>query len=97
MLTTLEDRVSTLEDTQSSHTETLVSEQLHLEDMEVQSHRNSLRLWGLPGATGTEDLAATAIAIFHNVAGTDLPERVDLDWIHRHWAPDRVTPRDPTT
>lgn len=53
-------RMTTLESQQDTHTRAAVTLQLHMED---RSHRNNLRLRGLPEATGPEDLE-TAMAIF---------------------------------
>lgn len=59
--------------------------------MEDRSHRNNLRLRGLPEATGPEDLADTAVAIFRSLPG------IELDRIHRALGPkptDPLRPRD---
>lgn len=50
-----------------------VALQLYLEDLEDRSRRQNLRLRGLPESTGTEDLSATAVAIFHKVLGDSPP------------------------
>lgn len=46
LLSALDRRVLALEERQDSHTEALITQQLHLEDMEDQSHMNNLRLRG---------------------------------------------------
>lgn len=62
-LSAIDHRVSALEELQEAHVEALVTQQVHLKDMEDRSLRNNLRLRGLTEAMGTEDLADTAIAI----------------------------------
>lgn len=52
-VTSLEHRMSALENAQATQMATAVDLQLHLEDLEDRSRRNNLRLWGLPEATGT--------------------------------------------
>lgn len=61
----------------------MVNLQLHLEDIEDQSCCNNLRLRGLWEATGAEDQADMATAIFKDIAGVNLPDRVELDRIHK--------------
>lgn len=63
----LERQMAAVETQQTAQTATVLTQQLHLEELEDQSRRNNLRLRGLPEATGTEDLAATALAIFRNI------------------------------
>lgn len=89
---TLDCRVSALKTIQNTHTDTAVQLQFHLED---RSRRNNLRLRGLPETTGAADLADTAIAIFKSITDVNLPDRVELDRIHRVLGPVRVTQRDP--
>lgn len=91
-LSTLGHRVTTLEHSQWAHSEALVIQQLHLEDIEDRSHRNNFRLRGLPEATAAEDLADTAIAIFRSIAGVELPDRVQLDRINRALGPKSTDP-----
>lgn len=74
-----------------------MDQQLCQEDMEDRSRRNNLRLRGLPEATGTEDLSATALAIFRSIDGVVLPTHVTIDRIHRALGPrsaDPARPRD---
>lgn len=83
-MATLEQWMTSLESFQDSHVDAAVTLQLHMEDMEKdRSRHNHLRLWGLPDATGPEDLAETAAVIFRTASpltpriltdrGCDLP------------------------
>lgn len=63
--------------------------------MEDRSRRNNLRLRGLPEATGLEDLADMAVAIFRSLPGIELPERIELDRIHRALGPKPTDPQRP--
>lgn len=94
-LTALEHRMTLLEDTQDAQTEALQDQWLRLEEMEDRSRRNNLRLRGLPEATGPEDLADTAVAIFRSLPGIDLPEQIELDRIHRALGPKSADPLRP--
>lgn len=80
----LEMRLKQVQDVQAT---SILTQQLRLEEMEDRSRRNNLRLRGLPEAMGSEDLAATALAIFRNIAGDTLPPTVSFDWIHRALGP----------
>lgn len=96
-LAALERRMSEVEETQDTQAEALQEQILRLEEMEDRSCRNNLRLRGLPEAMGPEDLADTAIAIFHSLPGIDLPDHIVLDRIHRALGPkpaDPLRPRD---
>lgn len=72
-VSSLANRVTDLERSQASLANTAVDMRLHLEDLEDRSRRNNLLLWGLPEATGAEDLAATVRAIFHKIMEALLP------------------------
>lgn len=96
-LSVLERRMSAMEENQNMQAEALQEQQLRLEEMEDRSRRNNLRLRGLPEATGPEDLADTAIAIFRSLPGIELPDRIVIDRIHRALGPkptDPLRPRD---
>lgn len=61
------------------HISATIDLQLHLEGMEDRSRHNNLRLCGLPEATEAEDLRATAIDIFRQIAGSAIPESLQID------------------
>lgn len=65
--------------------------QLHLEEMEDRSRRNNLRI---PEATGPEDLAETATAIFRMLMA-DPPPNLEIDRIHRTLGPKSTDPARP--
>lgn len=94
-VTELERRLKTVEDTQATQAVSMLTQQLHFEEIEDRSRRNNLRLRGLPKATGTEDLAATALVIFRDIAGTDFPATMSFDWIHRALGPRSTDPNRP--
>lgn len=66
-------RVSDLEHLHDAQIDSVTMLQHHMEEMEDRSRCNNLRLWGLPEATGAEDLAATATDIFCEMLGEALP------------------------
>lgn len=86
--------VDSLEHSQESQATTAVELQLRLEDLEDRSHRNNLRLRGLPEATGAEDLEATVMAIFQQVLGAP-PPSLELDRVHRSLGPRSADPDRP--
>lgn len=88
-------RVKQIEDTQATQTKLVLTQQLHLEEIEDRSRRNNLRIRGLPEATGTEDLSATATAIFREIASTDFPATLSFDRIHRALGPKSTDPNRP--
>lgn len=75
----LESRVLTLEQAHESHNMEIQEMQLHIEEMEDHSSRNNL--WGIPEATGPEDLAETVTAIIHRLLGTP-PPSLEIDRVH---------------
>lgn len=91
----LELRVNALKSAQDSHSHAAIDLQLHLEGMEDRSRRNNLQLRGLPEATGAEDLLATAIAIFRQIAGAAIPESLQIDRIHMALGPRSSDPNRP--
>lgn len=94
-VTALEQRLRRVEDAQAVQATSILTQQLRLEEMEDCSRRNKLQLQGFPEATGTEDLAATALAIFRNIAGDTLPPNVSFDRIHRALGPRSAYPNHP--
>lgn len=60
----LERRLVAVESKQDSQAAAAINLQLQLEELEDRGRRNNLRIRGLPEATGSEDLAASALAIF---------------------------------
>lgn len=88
-------RLQRVEEAQAAQVTSILSQQLRLEEMEDRSRRNNLRLRGMPEATGTEDLVATALAIFRNVAGDTLPQNVSFYRIHRALGPRPADPNHP--
>lgn len=84
-----------MKDTQSTQAVSVLAQQLHLEEVEDRSRRNKRRIRDLPEATGTEDLAATAIAIFRDIAGSDFPATMSLHRIHRVLGPRSTDPNRP--
>lgn len=94
-VTALERRLRKVEDAQTSQAVSMLTQQLHLEEIEDCSRRNSLRLRGLPEATGTEDLAATTLAIFRNIAGDTFPANMSFDRIYRALGPRSADPNHP--
>lgn len=94
-VTELTQRLKQVEDTQTNQTKVLLTEQLHLEEIEDRSRRNNLRIRGLPESTGTEDLTATAIAIFRDTARADFPATMSFDQIHRALGPKSTDPNRP--
>lgn len=91
----LQQRLTNLEMLQDIHTQTSVSMQLRLEEMEDRSRRNNLRIRGLPEVTGLEDLAVKAIAIFQQLTGEVIPVDLELDRIHRALGPRQSDPNRP--
>lgn len=81
-LTTLEKIVTVMESRQDNQSTSAVELQLRVEEMEVRSRRNNVRLRGLPEATGSEDLLATVTDIFRRVAGDHLSEQIEVDRVH---------------
>lgn len=95
-VSSLETKVLALEGFQSSQAATASNLQLHLEELADRSCRNNLRLWGIPEATGSEDLVATVTVLFHKVLETLSPS-LELDRVNRTPGPrssDPDRPRD---
>lgn len=93
----LERRISAVEASCTTQANTILNQQLRLEEMEDRSRRNNLRLRGLPEATGAEDLTATIMAIFRDLMGELYPNSLSFDRIHRALGPrstDLERPRD---
>lgn len=86
-LVAMEQRVTSLESLQDAHMDAAITLQLHMEDMEDRSRCNNLWLWGLPEATGPEDLAASALEIFLRLSDDPFPANLELDQIHRVLSP----------
>lgn len=91
LVAALETRVQALDRASDSH---IVEAQLNLEEMEDRSRRNNLRLWGLPEATGPEDLAETVTAIFHSLLDSP-PPSLEIDRVHRTLGPKSTDPSRP--
>lgn len=91
-MTSLETRVSELERARDQHRDTAVSLEMHLEDIEDRSHRNNLRLRGIPEASEAKNVSEAVRVIFWTVL--DDPEAdVVLDKAHRALGP---SPADPS-
>lgn len=93
-VSSLTQRVLALERSQETQTSRAVDLQLHLEDLEDHSRRNSLRLRGIPETTGSEDLSASVTAIFQKLLGT-APPLLELDRVHRTLGPKPSNPERP--
>lgn len=76
-----------VETQQTSLVASLLTQQLQLEEFEDRSWRNNLQIRSLPDAMGTEDLAASTLAIFCDIAGDAFPPTLTFDWIHRALGP----------
>ncbi|XP_040215518.1 uncharacterized protein LOC120945431 [Rana temporaria] len=97
MVATLESRMAAVEAMQAAQADTLIAQQLRLEEIEDRSRGNNLRLRGLPEATGAEDLAVSTLAILRDLLGELFPPNLSLDRIHRALGPrsmDLDRPRD---
>lgn len=70
-------------------------QKLHAEDTEDQSRRNNLQLWGLPEATGTENLSETVATIFHKISGGAIPTPLEFNSVHRALGPRPADPGRP--
>lgn len=93
-VSSLEERISALEQARDLHRDTAVSLQLHMEDVEDRSRRNNLRLRGIPEAVDAEHLAEAVKNIFRTVldeADTD----IELDRVHRTLGPRPTDPSNP--
>lgn len=90
----LELRVGKLERAQDHQRDTALALQLHLEDVLDQSHRNNLRLRGIPESM--ETLGQTIQDLFHTVLEEPAGE-IEVDRAHRTlgpWSADPERPRD---
>lgn len=68
-----------------------------MEEIEDWGRGNNLQLRGLPEATGAENLPATTLAIYQQLAGDLFPASLEFDRIHRVLgtrSPDPERPRD---
>lgn len=93
----LEARVAQMEQAHSLYQDQLAEVQLHAEDLENRSRRNNLRLWGLPEATGPENLLETVRSIFLGILDLTPPATLEFDRVHRVLGPkpaDQDRPRD---
>lgn len=77
-----------------AQTEATVALQLHMEDLKDRSHRNNLRLRGLPNATGTENLSETVTAILQQVPACP-QTTMELDRVHCALGPRSADPNRP--
>lgn len=71
--------------------------QLSVDDGENHSHRNNIRLCGLPEVTSGGDLRATVIAIFNRLLDKPPTAELELDHVHRVQGPrggDALVTRD---
>lgn len=68
-VSTIEKPLQAVENQQISHVATILAQQLQIEEIKDRGMRNNLRLRGLPEATETEALTASALAIFRDVVG----------------------------
>lgn len=93
-ISTLEERMQAMEQSHQAHSLEAQEMQLHLEEMEDRSRRNNLRLRGIPEATGQEDLAATATAIFQSLLDNP-PPHLEIDRVHRTLGPKSTDPARP--
>lgn len=82
--------MTALKTQQTIQATTAMSMQLHMWEIEDRSMRNNL-----PEATGTEDLAATTLAIFRQLAGESFPDSMEFDSIHRALGPHSPDPERP--
>lgn len=92
----LADRVAALEQARDRQREATVMLQLHLEDVEDRSHRNNLRLRGIPEPADMEDVGAKVTDIFRVVL-EDPEAQIVLDRAHRALGPrpaEQDKPRD---
>lgn len=91
----LEWRLSAVEASHTIQANTILTQQLQLEEIEDRSRRNNLRLRGLPEAIGTEDLAASTLSIFRDMMGELFPPTLSFDQIHRALGPGSADPYRP--
>ncbi|XP_077319612.1 uncharacterized protein LOC143942237 [Lithobates pipiens] len=94
-LQSLTQRVLELERTGTVQQAAITDLCLHTEDLEDCSRRNNLRLRGIPEATGSEDLEATVVAIFHKILAVTPAPMVELDRVHRTLGPKPTDPERP--
>lgn len=90
-LASLENRVSQLEQVQTSQVSHVSSLQLHLEELEDLICRNNLWFWGIPEVIGQESLEPMVLAI------PVPPQDLEFDRMHRTLGPhsaDLNRPRD---
>lgn len=69
--------MSAVEASHTAQAATILTQQLQLEEIEDRSRRNNLHLRGLPEAAGTEDLAASTMAIFKDLMGEEKEEKYE--------------------
>lgn len=82
-MSALELRVTHLEREHTTFQGHQAGVQLHAEDLENQSRRIHLHIWGLPEATGPENLQDTIQVILLRVLDTDAPTSLEFDRVHR--------------
>lgn len=90
-MSALELLVSQLEKSQAVFQDRLAEAQLQAEDLKNRSRWNN-RIWGLPEATGPENLQETITAVFRQLVGMDAPASLEFDRVHCTLGP---KPQDP--
>lgn len=83
----LERRMQAMENRQTSQATKILTQQLQLENTEDRSRRNNLRLRGLPEAPEAENLSASTLAVFRDIAGEAFPTNMSFDQINRALGP----------
>lgn len=100
-ISTLQDRMQTMEDSHASLQTQVASIQsasatrdvLHrslitqLDDQENRSRRNNVRLRGVPESIRPQDLAASLTKLFNSILGRSPEDKVELDRAHRALRP----------
>lgn len=88
-----------LESASTVHPQRLWQHQLCIEDSENRSHRNNIRLQGIPEATSGTNLRPTGLSILNKVLGREAKSPIELDRVHRvgggswglRWLPSRCS------
>lgn len=53
-----------------------------MDDFENRSHRENIRIRGLPEAMGPRDIVPTLQVIFKQILGREAPDHIEIDWAH---------------
>lgn len=86
-LSSLERKVSEQDARFASQQSHMVNALLSIDDLENRSHRNNIRVRGLPEATRQDQLAPTIMGILNQYLGRDPAAELLLDRVHRTTGP----------